>query len=117
MKLKKVKRDAEKNNLESKDIDIKLKENEMLCGVCLLKRIYEGEKIPSLAQITLSSWIENEKKSLKCNAYNKYKETIDELNKIDCNFDVYEFMYKENWDKILKNIKIEDLEKKKKELK
>ncbi|NFI83638.1 type III-B CRISPR-associated protein Cas10/Cmr2 [Clostridium botulinum] len=114
--IKKVKRDAEKNNLESKDIDIKLKENEMLCGVCLLKRIYEGEKIPSLAQITLSSWIENEKKSLKCNAYNKYKETIDELNKIDCNFDVYEFMYKENWDKILKNIKIEDLEKKKKEL-
>ncbi len=59
--IKKVKKTACNNHLESKDIDIKLKDNEMLCSVCLLKRIYEGEKIPSLAQITLSSWIENEK--------------------------------------------------------
>ena len=111
--IEKIKKDTGKNHLESKDIDIKLKENEMLCAPCLLKRIYDiEERIPSLAQITLSNWIENEKKSLKCNAYNKYKETIDELNKIDCNFDVYEFMYKENWDKVLKNIKIKDLEKK-----
>ncbi len=42
--IKKVKKTACNNHLESKDIDIKLKDNEMLCSVCLLKRIYEGEK-------------------------------------------------------------------------
>lgn len=111
--IKKIKRTAEKNQLESKDIDIQLKENEMLCGVCLLKRIYKGEKIPSLAQITLSSWVENEK---KYGRYNEYKEVIDRLNKEDSSFDDYECMYKENWDKILKNLEIDNKEELKKEL-
>ncbi|NFD30097.1 type III-B CRISPR-associated protein Cas10/Cmr2 [Clostridium botulinum] len=111
--IKKIKRTAEENKLESKDIDIKLKENEMLCGVCLLKRIYEGEKIPSLAQITLSSWIENEKKYGK---YNEYKEVIDKLNKKDSSFDDYECMYEENWDKVLKNLEIDNKDELKKEL-
>ncbi|WP_434302010.1 type III-B CRISPR-associated protein Cas10/Cmr2 [Clostridium botulinum] len=111
--IKKVKENACNNHLESKDIDIKLKENEMLCGVCLLKRIYEGEKIPSLAQITLSSWIENEKKYGK---YNEYKEAINKLNKKDSSFDEYECMYKENWDKILKNLEIDNKDELKKEL-
>ncbi|WP_242865292.1 type III-B CRISPR-associated protein Cas10/Cmr2 [Clostridium sp. ATCC 25772] len=111
--IKKVKRYAKKNNLESKDIDIKLKENETLCGVCLLKRIYKGEKIPSLAQITLSSWVENEKKHRR---YNQYKEVIDRLNKEDSNFDDYECMYKENWDKILKNLKVNNKGELKEEL-
>lgn len=103
--IKKIKR--RKNYLESNAMGINLKENEILCGVCLLKRIYDKDEgnLPSLAQVTLSSWIENEK---KCGKYKEYKRIIDELKEKDSNFDEYECMYKENWDKVLKNLKIDN---------
>ena len=83
-----------------------LKENEMLCSVCLLKRFYDREKnTPSLAQIALYHWINNEKNQAIKDAY---KKTIEELKPFDNNFDLYEFMYKENWGKILKNLNIKN---------
>lgn len=86
-----------------------LKKNEMLCGVCLLKRIinYDSQnKIKSLAGICLSSYKEkNYKKGTQFyNYYNFIDKKIKESKK-QC--DVYESLYEENWGNFTNNLEEE----------
>ncbi|AYD40242.1 type III-B CRISPR-associated protein Cas10/Cmr2 [Clostridium fermenticellae] len=90
-----------------------LKENEMLCGVCLLKRVskFSDKKgIKSIAYICLSSYI---KKNLEKDiGYYNYYNFIDKIIQENKNhFDIYESMYKENWDDLLKIFEEEKKEK------
>lgn len=79
-----------------------LKEKEGLCSVCLLKRLYnEKGNMLSTARVALGKWIEENIKSDEL-AYDDYKNLIENKCK-DKGLDLYQCMYKENWNDFLKD--------------
>jgi CRISPR-associated protein Cmr2 len=101
-KIKNIIKDRKENYL---CIDNKIDENkEMLCSVCYFKRLYNKEmKIPSTAEISVSSWLRKVKDD---EDYTYYENTFKEFYKItkdDKNLnttDKASFRYTELWDSI-----------------
>lgn len=116
-----------------------LGDKEVLCAPCMLKRIFHmtqskelaltdelnevaiscnyidesrelsDRKNISLAHITLSRWIQLEQESDR-EQYEDYKKKLNKVIKNnDKNIDIYESMYNENWNKILKDIHVNNI--------
>ncbi len=97
--IKKIKQEAKVNCLDFKE----LKENEMLCGVCLLKRISKFSKqknIKSLAGVCISNYMKNNLK--EDNNFYSYYNFVKTIINDRSEFDISESLYKENWDDFLK---------------
>lgn len=69
----------------------KLGDKEMLCGICLCKRLYKSDRIPSLAEITQSSWANIQRNR------EKYKSLAHDFKNLHMDKDFAETLYKEKW--------------------
>lgn len=66
-------------------------DKEMLCGMCLCKRVFSSEKIPSLARIAQLRWANKEVNK------EKYQMLANAFDRLKTNKDFAETLYEEKW--------------------
>ena len=97
----KIRENKKDNFLCENEKNFYLKDNEILCAPCYLKRLYEYKRnlnIPSIAKIAVFHWLESTKKDKKYQQYEKnFQKVFQKALQKTRDLDKYESRYPEVW--------------------